>query len=190
MIIGINGWAGAGKDTVADILVEDFGFVKMAFAGPLREMALAIDPYITSRPVGHTGASVGVRYSEVVDEFGYREAKDQFPEVRRFLQVLGTEAVREIIGQDTWVEIGMRRAVEFPRVVFADMRFQNEAAAVASATEGVTVRVMRPGVEAANDHISETDLNEWSFHHTINNNGSIADLRPRVAAMLDAVDPT
>lgn len=184
VIIGLAGWAGAGKDSVADILVEDFSFTKMAFADPLREMALAIDPIVD---VG-TGGTV-VRYSEVLDAVGYNQAKFDFNEVRTFLQRLGTEAVREIIGEDTWVEIGMRRAAEFPRVVFADTRFPNEAGAVADATEGVTVRVMRPGVEAANDHISETGLNGWAFDYTIHNDGDLKDLRSKVGAMLDAVDP-
>lgn len=184
MIIGLAGWAGAGKDSVADILVQDFGFVKMAFADPLREMALAIDPPMTTDADGDL-----VRYSEVLDEVGYNQAKFDYPEVRRFLQRLGTDAVRTVLGNDVWVDLGMQRAAEFPRVVFADMRFQNEAGAVASAHESATVRVMRPGVKAANDHISETDLNSWPFHHVINNDGSLTDLREMVGVMLDAVDP-
>lgn len=184
MIIGINGWAGAGKDTVADILVKDFAFVKMAFADPLRDMALAIDAPMTTDADGDL-----VRYSELLDSIGYRQAKDEYLEVRRYLQRIGTEAVREIIGQDTWVDIAMRRSAEFPRVVFSDMRFQNEASAVANAVEGTTIRIRRPGVEAANDHPSEHDLDTWNFHYTIDNDGSLTDLRAKVGAMLDAVDP-
>jgi len=189
VIIGLAGWAGAGKDSVADILVEDFGFKKMAFADPLREMALAIDPVVGAAYPPEAEFSKQIRYSDALDLVGYNEAKFKYPEVRRFLQRLGTEAVRNVIGPNTWVEIGMRRAAEFPRVVFADMRFQNEAVAVANADEGITARVMRPGVEAANDHISETDLNSWSFHHVIDNSGSLSNLREMVGVMLDAIDP-
>jgi len=184
MIIGLSGFAGSGKDTVADVLVRDFGFVKMAFADPLREMALAIDPIIDfDYSVGY------IRYSQLLDLIGYTEAKTQYPEVRRFLQVLGTEAVRDILGQNTWVGLGMRRAEEFPRVVFADMRFKNEAAAVADSPEGVTVRITRPGVGAANDHASEHDLDSWSFHYGINNDGPLQEVAVKVAQLLDIADP-
>ena len=35
-LIGICGRSGSGKDTVADILVRDYGFVKVACADPLK----------------------------------------------------------------------------------------------------------------------------------------------------------
>jgi hypothetical protein len=38
MLIGIAGVAGAGKDTTADFLVKNHGFVKVAFADPLKRI--------------------------------------------------------------------------------------------------------------------------------------------------------
>ena len=38
IIVGVSGFAGSGKDTVADILVEEFGFVKVALADPLKRV--------------------------------------------------------------------------------------------------------------------------------------------------------
>jgi hypothetical protein len=42
MIVGINGVAGAGKDTFADYLVEDANFVKIALADPLKRICLSV----------------------------------------------------------------------------------------------------------------------------------------------------
>lgn len=39
-ILGISGLAGAGKDTVADLLVNEFSFVKVAFADPIKRAAM------------------------------------------------------------------------------------------------------------------------------------------------------
>lgn len=40
MIVGLSGQAGAGKDTVADFLVEHHGFVKIALADPIKRAAM------------------------------------------------------------------------------------------------------------------------------------------------------
>ena len=44
--VALMGRAGAGKDTVASILTEHRGYARVAFADPLKEMALAVDPII------------------------------------------------------------------------------------------------------------------------------------------------
>lgn len=42
IFIGITGLAGAGKSTAAQFLVEEHGFTRLPFAGPLKKMALEI----------------------------------------------------------------------------------------------------------------------------------------------------
>ena len=46
MIIGISGYATAGKDTIGEILVENHGFRRIAFADKLREVLLALNPIV------------------------------------------------------------------------------------------------------------------------------------------------
>ena len=41
MIIGVVGFIGSGKGTVADILVEKHGFVKLSFADAVKDASLA-----------------------------------------------------------------------------------------------------------------------------------------------------
>jgi len=172
-LLGISGYAGAGKDALADLLVEHFGFVKMAFADPMRDIASAIDPVVGWV---HDGP---VRYNDAVEFHGYDDAKFEYPEVRQFLQRLGTEGGREILGENIWVDTGLGRAQAHRRVVFSDMRFQNEAEAI-KAAGGRTVRVERPGVGPANDHTSEHDLAKWAFDLYVNNNGTVGEMVPRL----------
>lgn len=174
ILIGISGYAWAGKDTFADALVDKFGFTKMAFADPLRAMALAINPIITYT-TGWGDQPNMVRYSDLLDRLGYDVAKKEHPEVRRFLQALGTEAGRKVLSDTLWVDHAMARAVEIPRCVIADMRFKNEANAVRDAG-GLTIRVNRPGVDPANTHVSERDLDDWDFDEIVENDGTVEDL--------------
>lgn len=202
-MIGVSGWAGAGKDTVADTLTFFFEFKKMAFADPLREMAMAIDPIVAieltkdtvERENGHPWDFI--RYSDALARYGYNEAKLMFGgEIRRFLQKLGTEAVRDVLGGDTWTKLAMERAWahmfhhgEGEGVVhgvsIADTRFRNEADVIVSDGKGVVIRVNRPGVGPASDHISEHDLDDWNFDWIIENDGTEEDLAVKVIDMMD-----
>lgn len=179
VLIGVAGYAGAGKDALADLLVAHFGFTKISFADPMREIAAAIDPIIAYVKTDDPNEDEILRYTDVVEMFGYDESKMLYPEMRRFLQRLGTEGGRGILGQDVWVNEAMRRAQAYERVVFADMRFRNEAEAIRAAG-GRTIRVERPGVSPANDHASEHDLAKWSFDLHVNNNGTFEDMIGRL----------
>jgi len=180
VLIGVAGYAGAGKDTLADLLVAHFGFTKMAFADPMRDMAAAIDPIVGYLDTEDPNEDEIIRYTDAIEWHGYTDAKVLYPEIRRFLQRLGTEAGREgPLGQDIWVNVGMERAEAYDRVVFADTRFRNEAEAI-KARGGRTIRIERPGVVAPNDHTSEHDLAKWDFDLHVNNKGTIADMLPRL----------
>jgi len=195
------GYARSGKDTVARVLCEEFGFVKMAFADPLRAMALAIDPMICLEGMSPEifGAllkhqetrgtfdnrqtsmkSEAVRYHVLIDAVGYEQAKS-LPDFRRFLQRLGTEGARECMWDSIWLDTLGRRVSALPsdaRVVVTDVRFPNEAFWVRS--RGTLWRVDRSGVGAPNGHASEQHIERFDVHEVIQNRGTIDDLYVRV----------
>lgn len=167
-LIGLCGYMRTGKDSVAKLLVEQFGYTKIAFADPLREMAFAINPYISlvdapgdiiAAVTTATGTHTLVLYSDLLLIVGYERAKT-VPDFRRFLQRLGTEGVRYIIGDSTWVDLAGSRArtilSDGGKVVFSDVRFPNEADAIRN-MGGVVWRTVRPGYEGSG-HVSETSL--------------------------------
>lgn len=151
-VIGLSGRAGAGKDTLAQILYLQHGYVRHAFADPLRDMALAIDPTVIAPEYG------AERLSDVVRWDGWDEAK-QIPDVRRFLQRLGTEGVRDHLGADTWVRLTEQRiaASDAPAIVLTDVRYPNEVALVRR-LGCLWVWIERPGANAAAGHVSEEAL--------------------------------
>jgi hypothetical protein len=191
LIVGLAGYATAGKDSAADALVERAGFVKIAFADSLRACAVALDPIVGHQVVeeeyepGRFGPVVTpIRYTEAIDRHGYIEAKARYPELRRTLQRLGTEVGREIIGPDVWVDATFNLLGESGDVAIADMRFPNEAKAV-KARGGIAVRVDRPGVGPANDHPSEMALDDWPFDARVGNGSTLEALGDEIMDVID-----
>lgn len=173
--IGLVGRAGSGKSTVGLHLVERHGYHALGFADPLREMAYAINPIV--------GFHNAPRYAEVIDVHGYEDAKRHFPEVRRFLQVLGTEGGRDILGDDVWVNAALRTAygIQAP-CVFTDVRFPNEAEAV-RAHGGIIASVERPSLvpdPSVEAHASEAGQDAIVPDVVIFNNRSLLDLYQEV----------
>ena len=163
MLIGLMGKKRAGKDTFARRLVERHGFVRYAFADALKDVLFTLNPLaavVDGEPV-HLSTIV-------MHSGGWERAKDEYQEVRRLLQDLGV-AVRKHVGKDTWLDPVMRQVAKESRpVVITDVRFWNEAAAIADAG-GYLVRVVRPGHDDGDTHESETDLDDWEEDFTAHN---------------------
>lgn len=176
MIIGVSGWARAGKDTIADHLVKKHGFVKMSFADPMRKALYLLNPRIQVADLNN------VPLAAAVDGLGWETLKDESPDIRPLMQRLGTEVGRHLFGETFWVDLAMRQVEQHENVVFADCRFQNEANAILS-VGGSVVRVSRPGYEAANDHISEHDLDDFVFNEVLENSSGIPALQKQVDAL-------
>lgn len=204
MIIGINGYAGSGKDTIGIIiqflnsygtanvtleeLVADYknhewwleeqsGWEIKKWAGKLKTIA----SLLTGIPV---------------EKFEDQEFKKTQlgPEwnmtVRDLLQKLGTDGLRNGLHENTWVNALMadyrkesftgyigdtRRDIPQSNWVITDTRFPNEAQAIKD-NGGIIIRVDRPGVSAINAHPSETALDNWDFDHKIWNGSDMVAL--------------
>ncbi|WP_205064306.1 hypothetical protein [Streptomyces sp. OspMP-M43] len=150
----------------------------MAFADPLKEAALRVDPII-----GSEGTSYGafpIRLSDVVKRYGWDRAKYSHPEVRRTLQNLG-ESVRTA-DPDFWLRMALDKVATADRwslpVVVSDVRYANEADALRCAG-ALMVRIERPGATAGGEaarHVSELDLDAYPADVTIPNTGTLGDL--------------
>jgi hypothetical protein len=184
MIIGLAGYAGAGKDTVGNILIEKHGYRRIAFADKVRGLAYDINPIIDGKQ----------RLQNIVEEIGWDEAK-QHPEVRRVLQDTGL-AGRNFLGEDIWIwealgetifnEGAMGNPMEEKEqgsikenIVITDVRFENEARFIKD-FGGVVWQIVREGVSPVNDHISETDLIGFNFDKTLTNNGDLENLEAQI----------
>ena len=148
------------------------GFVRVAFADTIRHVALTIDPYVHF-----------FRLSDVVNLIGWDKAKHT-PEVRRLLQVFGTEVGRDMFGPEVWVDQVFKKIDTFPqgqRAVITDVRFSNEADAL-WARGGFLVRLKRDASHHRGvlDHRSETESAALVPDYHLPNHTSTEELHRRL----------
>ena len=176
MIIGISGRMGSGKNTVGDIIEkicltnEGPLFEQKAFAGKLKQ-------------IGSILSGVPVEYFEDQDFKKLPMGIEWEMTYREFLQKLGTEAMRDGLHTNVWVnalfadyfckdcgwEEEQKGTIdacsgkhELPNWIITDMRFPNELEAVKE-KGGITIRVVRPH-GYTNPHTGEYKEMPLSYH--------------------------
>ncbi len=175
-IIGLCGYATAGKDTAAEGLTAE-GWTRVALADGVREAVAALNPQIEQTLDGKP-----IHLSTQLSGSGWDRAKIN-GEIRRLLQRMGTEAGRNIHGEVCWIKIAKRKVDAAPGpVVITDVRFANEAAAIRS-WGGKIIRIDRPGVGPVNDHCSESL--DFEPDAAILNDGTVDELQ---ATLMDIVE--
>jgi hypothetical protein len=103
--------------------------------------------------------------------------------VRDFLQKLGTDALRDRLHSNTWINALMCDYTTESNWVITDTRFVNEAEAIKKAG-GIVIRIDRPGFTPINAHPSETSLDVWDYDYKIMNGSDIEALSLTVNTIL------
>lgn len=194
MLIGLAGYARAGKNTVSAILDEYVvpypnDFIEESFARRLKisaARALGIevpdDDAIALMDQLKTDGSIAWSVGYDSDTLSGRQ----------YLQRYGTEAHRDVFGDDFWVEQVVPRGFSAQHynsvVVITDVRFENEAQAIRR-EGGVIWAIDRDEAKPAGDHPSEKPLPEHLVDRRIDNNGTLQDLIVEVRQAYKATLP-
>jgi len=177
MRIGLIGKAGTGKSTIAKYLAENYGFIELAFADPVKDAVRAATPFI-----------------DWVD-FGKEEVHPAIGKsFRQLCQTLGTEWGRQKVHPDLWIMDlfhRMETLLEHPcyqdRFVVSDCRFFTEAQALRS-RGFILIRVQndQPFRDLGDDsaHISENQMDAIKPDYTIWNVGDLNSLYSQVEVQL------
>ena len=201
MIIGLVGFIGSGKGTVGDIL-EQKGFVKDSFAKPLKDACSVIFGWPRELLEGDTALSR--KWREEPDAFWSEKFNKEFSP-RLALQLMGTEAGRNVFHTDVWV-ISLLNRAKGRDVVVTDVRFQNEIKYIQD-NGGIIIRVKRGGEPVWYDDLSKLTntkdkeiymgqygihQSEWDwigsdFDYVIENDGTIDDLGNKVNQVLQFI---
>ena len=195
MIIGICGFIGSGKDTVADYLVNFHEFRRESFANTLKDAVAAVFGWDRTLLEGRTKEAR--EWREQVDPWWAERLAMPTLTPRWVLQYWGTEVCRKGFHDDIWIaslENKLRNSKD--NVVISDCRFPNEIQSIRDAG-GKIVWVQRGDLPdwydtaiqanlghnyAVQDlkmrkiHASETAWVGTDFDTVIDNNRSIDDL--------------
>ena len=195
MIIGICGFIGSGKDTVADYLVNFHEFRRESFANTLKDAVAAVFGWDRTMLEGRTKEAR--EWREQVDPWWAERLAMPTLTPRWVLQYWGTEVCRRSFHDDIWIaslENKLRNSKD--NVVISDCRFPNEIQSIRDAG-GKIVWVQRwelpdwydTAIEAnlghnhavqdlkmRKIHASETAWVGTDFDTIIDNNRSIDDL--------------
>lgn len=165
-LIALHGPAGVGKSYCGDIFVKRFGFTRVKFADPLKNM---------TRNLLH---SAGITDPEMIE----KHIEGEYKEVpchafaghspRHVMQTLGNEWGRQLIDPDFWVFIAMLKVrsllAKNISVVIDDCRYVNEAKTVED-LGGRVIQIMRPLSKRVGNHVSEVPLPTAFVHGTLYN---------------------
>lgn len=213
MIIGLSSYATGGKDTVAKFIQElqpEQNWQVKKFSGKLKAIAslLTAIPAEKFEDQEFKQSNLSEEWSTIQRKPGKRQdgifSKITDMEivptsVREFLQKLGTDAVRDGLHKNAWVnalmadykatvvnpvKFGGTAIGEYPNWIVTDCRFFNEAKAIKD-KGGVIIRIDRPGVKPVNAHPSETALDDWNFDYKIANASDLVALKQSVEVLLN-----
>lgn len=198
MIIAISGKARSGKDTVANVLIKNFGFKRIAFADKLKDICSDVfdlpvsmfhrdefkdrafeEPIIID--VGHVKNLVTrlEEYTSINNE-AYEALLSHgcgkmLLSPREILQFVGTDLCRNCVKDSIWLDIfnSILKNID-GHVICTDARFQNERELIKS-FGGMNILVVRPNLKSSDSHSSENNLGTESDYDAVVMNDDTKD---------------
>jgi len=195
MIIGICGFIGSGKDTVADYLVNFHEFRRESFANTLKDAVAAVFGWDRTMLEGRTKEAR--EWREQVDPWWAARLDMPTLTPRWVLQYWGTEVCRRAFHDDIWIaSLENKLRTSKDHVVISDCRFPNEIASIRNAGGKIAwvqrgtlpdwydtaIQANRGHNWAMQDlkmrkiHASETAWVGTEFDAVVDNNGTIDQL--------------
>jgi hypothetical protein len=210
MIIGIVGYIGSGKDTVAQ-RIQHHGGVRDSFAAPLKDCVSAIFGWPRHLLEGDTVESREFR--ETPDMFWSRKTGIPHFTPRLALQLMGTDVMRDHFHPDIWLdslEYRIRAQHRDAEVtVISDARFRNELDLIkhmggtvvwvqrgdlsewyevaASANAGSVISAKIMNTKYRDVHQSEWNWAGYKVDHIIDNNGDLQHLHTQVDQVMNQI---
>lgn len=192
LLIGLCGPIGAGKTTVADFLVNEYGFTEITFKQPIIDALLNIFPDLTPEHFSDRSLKETPLAWATTSPLAWMEKSP-----RDLAKSLGTEWGRDMVHPDLWVkhaEDSYRKIVECKLecedgygkdVVFSDLRFDNEYDMI-KRNGGVVIGVVRNSIKVdANLLAHKSEQYAFDVDYTIDNSYSLEYLKALIVFQIE-----
>ena len=191
MIIGLCGEQGCGKDTVANILISEYGFIKLTFASTLKDVVAILFSWPRDLLEGLTEESR--LWRETVDDFWSEKLSIPSFTPRKSLQMIGTDLFRIHFNNDIWINIVENKIGATLKnnpntnIVISDCRFANEFSLIKQFPDSHIITILREKNIIKNlAHSSETEWVNYNFDAILQNDNSIDDLKSNLKSLLNS----
>jgi hypothetical protein len=191
MIIGLCGTQGSGKDTVANILISEYGFVKLTFASTLKDVVAILFSWPRDLLEGLTEESR--LWRETVDDFWSEKLSIPSFTPRKALQMIGTDLFRIHFNNDIWINIVENKIGATLKnnpntnIVISDCRFANEFSIIKQFPDSHIITILREKNIIQNlAHSSETEWVNYNLDAILQNDNSIDDLKSNLKSLLSS----
>lgn len=192
-LICLSGWRQSGKDTSAEYLVREFGYVRLSFADKLKEMVAeqyciplswTHDPALKEKAIETMPVLAGDKFSVEIHKLLGPELSSGFWTPRALCILEGS--MKRSVNANYWTRKVLGEITQDPsrNYVISDLRYRTEVEIIKELPVDVRiVRVDRWDSLATQDP-SERDLDAYPFGDILTNRGTVDELYTQIDSML------
>jgi hypothetical protein len=181
MIIAITGHKQAGKNTIAEMLINiaqlyGIEFECHSFAYKLKQITSILTDCKLSDLENNK-----FKETKYIPEFLFPFLQEgDTPNYSTFLQRFGTDILRKY-NTDLWIDSILNSYNNTQNWIITDTRFENEAKRIKEIDlNSIIIKIVRPDNQEIDNHSSETSIDCINEDITIINDGTIQDLQKKV----------
>ena len=185
MIIGLSGKKRVGKDTVADYLVSDHGFIKYSFADPIKEVSRILFNFTEEQLYGDDKEKIDptwkIKPRDFFQKFGTDYMQYQFPKEFPESNSVVSEKCFWVKCFHSWY-LKQRENNPDVKIVITDVRFIHEYNFLIK-EDAMIIKIENNNIQNIDTHISENELNSFDpskFDYCIKNDSSLDSLKNKI----------
>lgn len=178
-VIGVNGFAGSGKDTVAQYFIQNHGYRRISMADAVKDVLTVVFGWDRQMLQGDTPESR--KWREQPDPYWSEVMGEDFTP-RLAMQRTGTELFRNTMHTDIWCHVVRRQILSNnDKWIIPDLRFSNEIDIVQD-LDGDMIEVQRGEQPVWYKNASEQNITDYHLgpdnHITVRMEMMYPDLHP------------
>lgn len=196
--LALSGWRGSGKDTAAEYLVKEHGFIRVSFADALKELVAQQydipleymhEPSKKELPLHQYPVIPGDPFGLTIHDLLTSELSSGYWTPRALCILEGS--TKRSVYSNYWVRTVVQQIMQDPtrNYVISDMRYQTEADTLKLLLPNIiTGRVVRWCTVDTQDP-SERNLDSYEFDLYITNTSNLAALHNQLDDLVDTHVP-